>query len=286
VEPFEPIINLVWEGYWKPGKIEHRRRIYDCELIFLSEGYYDLLLDDEEVALTPGMTVIIPPAYWHESIVSGSKVVFRHCVHFDWTPGRLHQAPLQSFYPEPFNHKIVYGPPTWLSGYLPAVFSPVQTEPIRWLLKELFVRSRKADKTGTLLLWPILRHFVSVMIDYVEENRAHSRGMQWLTFSLKQFIDTRYNDQIGYADFESLTKLSKSYICTQFRRLVGYPPLEYLKQIRLMHARKALITNVDANVSEVAYRVGFQSPNYFTRVFRKEFGVSPTEYRNMTLKSP
>ena len=55
-------------------------------------------------------------------------------------------------------------------------------------------------------------------------------------------------------------------------------PIAYLRAMRLEEARR-LLHVTDCNISEIAYSVGYRDPNFFTRVFTKEFGVSPKRMR-------
>ena len=59
-------------------------------------------------------------------------------------------------------------------------------------------------------------------------------------------------------------------------------PSEFVKSARLKRAAK-LLSEGELNVVEVAYSVGFNTPSYFTKSFKKMFGVLPTEY-NTRLK--
>ena len=63
------------------------------------------------------------------------------------------------------------------------------------------------------------------------------------------------------------------------KALTGRSPVELLRTARLQRARQMLLTT-DKTISEVAYDVGFSAPSYFTKCFRDEFGISPSELTN------
>ncbi|SDL81055.1 nickel-binding protein [Kriegella aquimaris] len=69
--------------------------------------------------------------------------------------------------------------------------------------------------------------------------------------------------------------LSKSQAYRKISSLFGVPPTKLLSELRLVHATRVLKTG-DKTVSEVAYDSGFNSPTYFTRVFRNRFDILPT----------
>ena len=55
-------------------------------------------------------------------------------------------------------------------------------------------------------------------------------------------------------------------------------PMEYLKKVRLQKAAAMLLTT-NANVTEVAFACGFNDSNYFSSVYHKEFGMSPSQFK-------
>jgi AraC-like DNA-binding protein len=63
------------------------------------------------------------------------------------------------------------------------------------------------------------------------------------------------------------------------KTLTGMAPNAYLRTVRMKRAAEMLSTT-DTPVSEVAYSVGFSSPQYFSKVFKQEFDMTPTDYIN------
>ena len=275
VEPFEPAIRYFWEGGWPRGNIEFNRRLFDCELIYVSRGSYDLILKDRKVRIKPGMMVIVPPNYWHESVVGNSSIVHRHCIHFDWLPNRVNRkAPLQSGQNEPFDEELMEAPPLSIAGELPAVFSVSEVKPIRPIFQHFLELMRKDDKAGHLLLWPVLRYLLGKLKSIKSQEPLSGKTTRGI-FALKQYLQHEYVNQITMEDMQRISGFSPSYLCIQFRRIIGHSPGEYLNIIRLSHALR-LMRETSLRISEVSYQVGFNSPNYFSRICRQKFGVSPT----------
>lgn len=73
--------------------------------------------------------------------------------------------------------------------------------------------------------------------------------------------------------------LSRTQLHKKLKALTGMSATHFIRHIRLSEA-KELLKNPDLNITEIAYRVGFSDPNYFTRCFGEEFGESPSETRN------
>ena len=64
----------------------------------------------------------------------------------------------------------------------------------------------------------------------------------------------------------------------RFRAATGYRPIEYVHAIRIEEARRIIETET-AGIDEVGYRVGYEDPTFFRRLFRRETGLSPAAYR-------
>ena len=89
-------------------------------------------------------------------------------------------------------------------------------------------------------------------------------------------------EKISDADFsvEDLSRelgMSRVHLYKKLLSLTGKAPLEFIRTIRLQRAAQ-LLEKSQLTISEVAYKVGFNSPKYFAKYFRDEFGMLPSEY--------
>ncbi|WP_425060052.1 HTH-type transcriptional activator RhaR [Sporomusa carbonis] len=94
----------------------------------------------------------------------------------------------------------------------------------------------------------------------------------------KQYIMENYYRDISLEDLARREYLSSSYFSRAFTELVGMSFTDYLKNVRIKKAQALLLTT-DKGVAEIAAKVGYQDPNYFSRVFRVATGKSPLQYR-------
>lgn len=76
----------------------------------------------------------------------------------------------------------------------------------------------------------------------------------------------------------SLTGLSLPHFTERFRKQTGCPPKQFLIRLRLQIA-SALMQDADLTVAEIANRIGYDDPYYFSRLFRRHTGLSPRAYR-------
>lgn len=91
-------------------------------------------------------------------------------------------------------------------------------------------------------------------------------------------ISKHFARQISESEVAQACEMSPSRFCREFKAAFGATFLEYLTRHRVYEAQR-LLGNHGMSVTDVAAAVGFTDPSYFTRVFRKIAGVSPTEYR-------
>ncbi|MGQ8870739.1 response regulator [Paenibacillus sp. TSA_86.1] len=104
---------------------------------------------------------------------------------------------------------------------------------------------------------------------------------QALTFTKKYYADPDLSIQKVCAHLH----ISSGYFCSIFKKEVQLTFLQYLMQIRMDEARE-LLRSTELKSFEIAEKVGFAEPNYFSFCFKKHIGVSPKEYRKQAAASP
>jgi len=75
----------------------------------------------------------------------------------------------------------------------------------------------------------------------------------------------------------SQLNLSRSQLYRKVKTLTGLTVNEFLRKVRLQQAKRIIEAEPEVNISDVCYRVGFSTPSYFTKCFKSQFGVLPTE---------
>jgi AraC family transcriptional regulator of arabinose operon len=100
----------------------------------------------------------------------------------------------------------------------------------------------------------------------------------------RRFIETHFAGPFNLAEVAGQAHLSPSHFCSLFSRQFGAPPREYAMRLRLQRGAQ-LLANHDLAVFQVADMVGFPDALYFSRLFRKRYGVSPMEFRRHQRKA-
>lgn len=88
--------------------------------------------------------------------------------------------------------------------------------------------------------------------------------------------DNLTNEQFGVETLARVAGMSRSHIHRKLQELTGQSTSQFIREIRLEHAME-LLKNQVGTVSEIAYRVGFGSPTYFSRCFHEYYGFPPGE---------
>lgn len=97
---------------------------------------------------------------------------------------------------------------------------------------------------------------------------------------MKELVDlimkNMANEEFSVSDITSSMHISRSLLHTKLKSLTGCSITQFLRTIRMKEAKTRLMEGM--NVSEASYAVGMSDPNYFTKCFRKEFNITPTEF--------
>lgn len=93
-----------------------------------------------------------------------------------------------------------------------------------------------------------------------------------------RYLDEHYKEKITVDELAKIANLSRSYFSCIFKDTTGKTLIEYITSLRLKHAAE-MLCNSNWSISEICYESGFDSINHFNRVFKKEYGCSPLQYR-------
>jgi YesN/AraC family two-component response regulator len=95
------------------------------------------------------------------------------------------------------------------------------------------------------------------------------------------YLHEHYMESISLKDAARHVGMSKEYLARCFRQEIGITLVTYLNRYRV-HQAQILLEDSEHSLTEIALDVGFASSTYFSRVFRKETGISPSKYKIIT----
>ncbi|GKU77233.1 AraC family transcriptional regulator [Paenibacillus sp. L3-i20] len=117
------------------------------------------------------------------------------------------------------------------------------------------------------------------------DNRQNSCESHTLFERVSTYIHDFYYQNLTITSLAEQYNVNRNRLSYVFRRHVDMGPAEYILKYRINMAQEMLFTS-DAPVQQIAHTVGIDDPFYFSRVFKKQFGISPTEYREKFINNP
>ncbi len=126
-----------------------------------------------------------------------------------------------------------------------------------------------------------LYRMFQLMSDTTSNKLVKKRGTDTSLQYIKEilnYITEKYSEPIRIKEIADYCGLDRSYLCKIFKRATGYTPMGYLILFRIRKA-KQLLKQTTLPIQHIAYSVGYSDPFAFSKLFKKETGMSPSEYR-------
>lgn len=133
----------------------------------------------------------------------------------------------------------------------------------------------KVQALLTVLLIDLIRLFQTPRTVGEEDPKIDTKK---LLLQTKLYIDEHYAENLSLEQLTRISLMQKSHFMHQFKRYFGTSPIKYLNGVRMENA-KLLLTNTDRSITEIAADVGFNTPAYFSEMFLRSVGATPSAFR-------
>lgn len=238
------------------------------ELYYVKEGALTLLINGETYCLFAGDIAIVNSCHPHKSIHFSDHTV-HYCLQIDLSA--LIQQEESSCNPYILNlleHRVL------LTTFIQNDSTLVQL--ITSMIHEYTTRTEGYElalKGHLYYLFSLLyrKHAIANTPGlnlYSEGKDVHHVG------HVLTYIATHYDTKLTLRDLATANDISVSHLCRIFKKRTGITIINYINQLRCDRARHLLSSGY--SVTEAAMAVGFSDSNYFSRVFKKTFGISPS----------
>ena len=127
-----------------------------------------------------------------------------------------------------------------------------------------------------LLFLTLLDTIMDGVRQYDEKENDHSIE------EILRFIHEHYQEQLSVTHIANLFQIERRHLAYLFKRYTGMSPLNYLTEYRIRRS-KELLRQSDYSITKVAELVGFEDNLYFSRIFKKRTGYSPSAYREKVM---
>lgn len=92
------------------------------------------------------------------------------------------------------------------------------------------------------------------------------------------YIDSNYGSPLELNHLSNLIDVSPQYLCTLFKNVIGSRPSQYINHLRVSKAKELMLIHPEKTIAQIARAVGFESPSYFTSVFKKQEQRTPGQF--------
>ncbi len=159
-----------------------------------------------------------------------------------------------------------------------AVFFTGSSADYQWLFRQMIqeLQLRRANYEDLLRL--NLSHILLIINRYMQE--GHEVGSEMLNEIERatHYFNENYNQNINIGKYAEEHLMTANWFTQNFKKITKFTPMQYIVSLRLTNAMN-LMDSTDYTMTQIAAAVGYDNSLYFSRLFKKHIGMTPTEYR-------
>jgi len=122
----------------------------------------------------------------------------------------------------------------------------------------------------------------SIFVDFLSQRDSNSP--QWLNEAVR-YINVHFDKKLTLEEIAQHTYVSVSKLCHDFKKVFSVSVFEYIMNVRLQHAHALFQNFFDITTTDVANQCGFFNVGYFCKMYKKKYGKTPLEHRNISNKN-
>lgn len=249
----------------RPRLPTHRPRgRLDFQLLYIVSGKAYFYFDKQEEAaiVTAGQMVIYRPREPQRYVYYGVDQTEVYWVHFTGSNVR--------------NILRSYG----ITNDMRIIKTGTTLEYAR-IFKQMILELQRCQGHYEELLAILLRQLlIQIHRRLTTENTSRNEYMDREMAQAILYFNNHYNTDIRIEDYAASRGMSVSWFIRHFRQYTNTTPMQYIVARRITNAQMLLETT-NYNVTEIGAIVGYENPLYFSRIFRRHKGISPSQYREM-----
>lgn len=261
----KPLIVTSCGNYKVKNRAEVRTRRSkgrkDYQLLYIAAGQGHFFINGQERVVTAGNIVVYLPGQPQEYVYFKDDKTDVYWVHF--TGNDVER--IIDYYNIRLSENIIY----------------IGTSPdYQWLFGQIIQEMQLCRPRFEELISLLLRNiFILISRNLIGANRANNSLENEVELAMHYFREN-YRSEVNVEDYALSRGMSASNFYRVFKQISGSTPLQFILKLRLSNAQN-LLENSNLTIAEIASEVGYENPLYFSRLFHKHIGVSPSEYRKM-----
>ncbi|QMV52114.1 AraC family transcriptional regulator [Ewingella americana] len=244
------------------------------EMLFISQGYGIVIVDNQQYTLRPGRLFVFPPFKLHKVFVEQSEKN-----HYIRTTVHLDHLLLDGFL-SCFPQRRAHFSRLWSAERDAHIFDLADNAQHIETILESFQRIQLAATPQ----WEDIAMMILQLMEFMPEQQVKRKTVSRTTASkVMQWIEENYVMKFSLAELSAAIGLSQSYISRVFSQETGGSVVDYLATRRIKRACE-LLRSTDMRIDEVASQCGFADTPYFITCFRKLIGRTPLQYRKAAFR--
>ena len=149
------------------------------------------------------------------------------------------------------------------------------------ILTDIYTLASSSDYIRDMRINGKLNDLLTLLMESSWHRGNSSNAPKKMDISLvKSFLDEHYKEKLSLESVASHFFIDKHYLARLFKEQYGVTLVTYLQQVRITHAKR-MLRFTDKSIEEIGLECGIGELNYFSRVFKKPEGVSPSEFRRV-----
>lgn len=246
---------------------EHSHDFFELSIIMKGNSFY--VIDGETVLLSEKTVLLFNPGVKHNEYVQDNMANIQ--IHIGLKHFNLDRFPRNFL---PFESKIIH-----LGQYKDDFFETCEE-----MMLELSERKPGYELIIKSLVYKLIVYLirdedtVTINRDLVFDEEESQK--QELVNEVRLYIETHYANDLTLSHLAETFYTTTATLSRMFKELTGNTPINYLIHYRLEKAKEYLAAKQSMTVKEVAHSVGYEDPLYFSKLFKKHYGESPTYFAN------
>ena len=245
---------LSYQLYWEKGRVLH-----EYQIIYITEGRGIFETNKSRYQISPGSIIIVRKGQWHR---------YRPLKEFGWTENYIgFDGDLADFFLQKQEvlcdlDVVELGEQETLIDTFYKIFDLVKNE------------NPCFQQVASGLIIKLLGYILALTNNKSFAGKDSEKIIKEICYHIREHVEDEFNFEMLTQDYD----ISCSHLRKIFKQYTGKSPHQYYLDMKIIRA-KELLSNTRMSIKEISFQLGFESIHYFSRLFKKKEGQSPSSFR-------